>query len=370
MLIDYILIVSGFILVFINLAMLYLFKILPKLKTNYKLKSEPLVSIIIPAKDETKTIEACINSLLNSNYKNKEIIVVTGDNHTKEVVKRFKNINIIEEPPLPEGWIGKNWACYNGYKYAKGDYLLFTDADTIHTKELLNLAVAKSEEENIGLLTLIPSLIMDDFLVNLTLPVIGQYIVVYTFAPFVNNDKSNKYFGNGQFMLFKRETYEKIGTHEAVKGEIIEDFHLSKLVKEKGFKLRLYNALDLFYVKMYENFNDMVKGWSKNLYLGLNAKFSYLIIAILALFFIYLFPFFSIFLSIIFNYFNLFLWSIIIYLFYFFRFGIMYYKLNSKFIYGFLYFIPIILFIYMLIISYNDYKKGIVWKGRIYKVRK
>ena len=364
------LIAMGFVLIFINLASLYIFKIIPSLKTNYKLNNEPLVSIIIPAKYEKENIEKCLSSILSLEYSNKEIIVVAGDEDTKAVAEKFKNVKVIKEPPLPQGWIGKNWACYIGYKNSKGDYLLFTDADTIHSKETLKLAVAKCEEENIGLLTLVPGLIMESKWVKSFLPIIGQFIVIYTLAPYTNKDNTKFVFGNGQFLLFKRSVYEKIGTHEAVKKDIIEDFHLAKLVKQNGYKVRVYNGLNLLRVRMYRNLKEMVQGWSKNLYLGLGAKIYYLIIAIFLLTIIYLFPLMTFFFSLYFyyNYTNLFIWSLIINIFYIFRFGIIYYKLNVNFNYAFQYFISIILFIYLLLKSYIMYKKGILWKGRIYKL--
>jgi len=120
---------------------------------------------------------------------------------------------------------------------------------------------------------------------------------------------------------------------------------------------------------MYRNLKEMIQGWSKNLYLGLGAKIYYLIIAILLLTIIYLFPFITLFYSLFYyNYTNLFIWSLIINIFYIFRFGIIYYKLNVNFNYAFQYFISIILFIYLLLKSYIMYKKGIIWKGRIYKI--
>jgi Glycosyltransferases, probably involved in cell wall biogenesis len=367
------LVISGFLIIFVNLASLYLFKIIPSLKTDYKINEEPLVSIIIPAKYESHNIERCLFSILNSDYKNKEIIVVAGDRETEVLASKFKNVKVIKEPPLPSGWVGKNWACYIGYKNSKGEYLLFTDADTVHSKETLKLTISKCKEENIGLLTLIPGLIMESIWVKSFLPIIGQFIVIYTLAPYANNDSSKFVFGNGQFLLFKREVYEKIGTHEAVKDEILEDFQLAKLVKSKGCKLRVYNGLKILKVRMYTNLKEMINGWSKNLYLGLGAKIYNLILSILLLTLIYLFPFFSLFIGLYFylyyNQANLLFWSLIINLFYLFRFGIIYYKLNINFIYSFQYFIPIILFIYLLIKSYIAYKKGIIWKGRIYHVR-
>jgi len=374
MFLEIILIIYTTLLILINLGQLYLFKILPSLKSYDEIKEEPLVSIIIPVKDEGKKIKECLESVLNQDYRNKEIIVVEGGSrdNTRDILENFKDkIRIVEEPPLPKGWVGKNWACYIGYKESKGKYLLFTDGDTIHDRKLLSNAIAKMEKEGIDFLTLIPSLEMRNVLVKMILPVVGQFIYVVNLAPYFNTDNKIGIFGNGQFMLFRRNAYEKIGGHEAVKNKLIEDFALASLMKDNGFRTRLYNGLALFKVRMYDTIKEMIDGWGKNFFLGLRAKVSYLILAIFALIFIYLFPFFMLMydmhalisgsLAIFFPF------SLIINLFYLFRFGIMYYKLNVNPIYALLYFIPIAFIIYLLIYSYYRFKKGIIWKGRVYK---
>ncbi len=361
-------------MILINLGQLYLFKILPSLHSDRIIEREPRVSIIIPVRNEGKKLKESLESILNQDYSNKEIIVVEGGStdNTREILGFFKDrIKIVNEPPLPNGWVGKNWACYVGYHEAKGEYLLFTDGDTIHDRNLLKTAISKMEEEKADFLTLIPSLEMKSTTVKMVLPIIGQFIYVVNLAPYFNTSSRFGIFGNGQYMLIKRDAYAKIGGHEAVKSKIIEDFNLAKLLKKSNFRVRLYNGLSLFKVRMYDDMKEMLEGWGKNLYIGLRAKLSYLCLAILSLIFIYLFPFFM-FTYDVYNWFFgsqmiFFPFSFVLYLFYILRFGIMYYKLNTNFLFGFLYFIPIILTIYLLIYSYIKYRKGIVWKGRIYK---
>ncbi len=360
--------------ILLNLAQLYLFKILPTLSTNFNIKDKPLVSIIVPVKDEEAKIKECMDSLIGQDYDNKEIIVVLGESkdRTAEILKNYEGkVKIIQEPPLPDGWVGKNWACYVGYLYSKGEYLLFTDADTIHDKRLLSIAVGKMEEEKLDLLTLIPSLLMKNKWVKLFLPVIGQFVYIVSLAPFFNKKSRVGIFGNGQYMFFRRSSYEKVGGHMSVKNKIVEDFNLARLFKVNSFETRLYNALSLFKVRMYDNFKELVEGWSKNFFIGLRAKIYYLIFAILALIVVYLLPFLLLLISIynflVFYEVELLFYAFIINLFYFFRFGIIYYKLNVNYSYGFLFFLAIIITIYILIYSYLRFRKGIYWKGRIYQ---
>ncbi len=374
MILEFLLVLYTITIIFLNLAQLYLFKILPALSSKFSADFAPLVSIIVPAKNEESKIKDCIDSLIAQDYKNKEIIVVLGESkdRTEEILKQYEDeIKVIREPPLPKGWVGKNWACYIGYLHSKGEYLLFTDADTIHDKKLLSIAVSKMEEEKLDLLTLIPSLLMNSRIIKLILPVIGQFVYVVTLAPFFNKKSKLGVFGNGQYMLFRRKSYEKVGGHASVKNKILEDFNLARIFKNNSFETRLYNALSLFKVRMYDDFKELSEGWGKNLFIGLGAKLSYLILAILALIIVYLFPFILLLIG-IYNFllfdekFFLF-YASIINLFYFFRFGIIYYKLNVNYLYGFLYFLSIILLISILFFSYLRFRKGIHWKGRVYQ---
>jgi chlorobactene glucosyltransferase len=373
MILEILLIIYTIILILINLAQLYLFKILPSLKVNSKLDDEPLVSIIIPVKNEANKLKESLDSIINLDYKNKEIIVVYGESNdgTGDILKEYKDkLKIIQEPPLPDGWVGKNWACYIGYKYSNGEYLLFTDADTIHDKTLLRTAITKMKEEKLDFITLIPSLYMKSKFIKMLLPIIGQFIFVINLAPYFNKKSKYGIFGNGQYMLFKRDVYEKIGGHLAVKNKIIEDFNMAKILKKEGYETRLYNSLNLFSVRMYDSFGELLEGWGKNFYIGLKANILYMLLAILALIVIYLLPFMML-ISDIYNIFTYqkmlyFPFSEILYIFYLFRFGVMYYKLNVNPIYSLIYFLPITFILFIIIYSYYRFKKGIIWKNRVY----
>lgn len=232
------------------------------------------VSIIVPVKDEADTIEECLRSLINLNYKLKEIIVVLGKSHdgTEEIVNKFSDkVKIVHEPPLPDGWIGKNWACYVGYQSSKGELLLFTDGDTIHEECSLSKAVSIIVNENADMVTFFPKFIFRSFWEKLITPLIAVFIGISNRVWDLNNDKSNSFLGNGQYILIRRDVYEKVGGHKTVKDIVIEDYALAGLIKRSGYKLRGYNAPQFLKVKMYHNFSELWEGWTKNIYSGIGS---------------------------------------------------------------------------------------------------
>ena len=208
----------------------------------------PLVSVILPARNEEKYIEKCVESLLSQDYPNYEIIAIndessdkTGDLLHKYCISDSK-ITHIDTPPMPKGWIGKNWACYQGYLNSRGSILLFTDADTTISHSTLSLAVKEIVFDKLDSITAIPKTLANDFWTKITLPILWIFSVV-RFSPIkANNPKTRIGFFYGSFFVIKRNVYEMVGTHKTVSGEITEDAELGRIVKEKGFSLRVFHA--------------------------------------------------------------------------------------------------------------------------------
>lgn len=237
---------------------------------NTSISNNSMVSIILPVRNQASTLSDCVSSLVNLQYSNKEIIVVDGGStdDTKKILDSFgTRIKILEEEPLPQGWVGKNWACYLGYKQAKGDLLMFTDGDSIHSQESLTQTVSFMEQTNADLVTLAPAAILRTFWEKLLQPPIFWLIMMFVGGKWVNDDKKPRWaLGNGQYMLFKRAAYEKIGGHQAVRDRISEDYSLGRLVKAQGFKLRMVTASDALGVRMYSSLHEIWRGWRKNFY--------------------------------------------------------------------------------------------------------
>ncbi|MHA7647587.1 glycosyltransferase family 2 protein [Nitrosopumilus sp. S4] len=208
-------------------------------------ESSPKVSVILPARNEEEFIGKCLDSLINQEYQNYEIIVIddSSDDNTGKIIseyaKKYPKIIPVIARPKPEGWMGKNWACMEGYKKSTGELLLFTDADTTHAKNTMSLAVSHLTSSSLDALSAIPKMLTFDFWTNVTLPMISTFLHSRFSALNVNNPAKKTGYFFGSFFIIKRTAYEQVGMHEGVKHEIIEDGALGKKVKELGYKIKL-----------------------------------------------------------------------------------------------------------------------------------
>jgi len=222
------------------------FRLTPYLdKFENTTESNPKVSVILPARNEEEFINKCLDSLIDQDYKNYEIIVIddSSEDDTQKIIfqyaeKHSKVIPVIARPK-PVGWMGKNWACMEGYKKATGDLLLFTDADTKHSKNVISLAVGHLVSSNLDALSAIPKMITFDFWTKITLPMISTFLHSRFSALNVNNPAKKTGYFFGSFFIIKNEAYQNVGMHEGVKHEIIEDGALGKKVKDAGHKMKM-----------------------------------------------------------------------------------------------------------------------------------
>jgi chlorobactene glucosyltransferase len=221
----------------------------PKLieQKNQQLYTIPKVSIILPAKNEQKNLEKCIESLLNQDYPNYELILINdaSEDKTLDIMKEFSykdnKVKVINLDYKPEGWLGKNWACYNGYLQSGGEILLFTDADTYHEKDTLRLSILTFFKYKLDSLNVLPKTIGVTFLSKLILPIYTLHQHTFCSPIHINNldtKKKNTYF-LGTYYLIKRGVYEKIGTHKAVRDEFNEDIFIGKKLKDMDFKVHM-----------------------------------------------------------------------------------------------------------------------------------
>ncbi|MGV8106489.1 MAG: glycosyltransferase [Nitrososphaerota archaeon] len=219
----------------------------PKLEwsARYRIKSKPKVSIIVPARNEERIISKCLQSLLSQDYDNYEVIAIDDSSTDKtlsiisELAKKNPRLILVKSPPRPDDWVGKNWACFQGYQKSSGEILLFTDADTVHRSDALSSAVNTMEHDGLDALTLVPKLLCYDIITKFTLPVLSVFLHS-RYSPLRVNNPNNKigYFF-GSFYLISKKNYEKIGTHEQVRQELVEDGALGRRVKEQRMNLRL-----------------------------------------------------------------------------------------------------------------------------------
>ena len=227
----------------------------------------PQVSIIIPARNEEASLQSCLESLVQQSGVPFEIIVVNdhSTDRTREIAASFPNVHVIDAGPLPPGWTGKNNAVATGARAARGEWLLFTDADTVHLPGSLARATAEAKENSTDLLSYSPQQIAVTFWEMATLPVVFAELARQYPPSKVSDPASPAAAANGQYILIKREVYDAVGGHAAVAQDILEDVALARVVKSSGRKIRFRYAADAVRTRMYRNFSQLREGWTKNL---------------------------------------------------------------------------------------------------------
>jgi chlorobactene glucosyltransferase len=208
----------------------------------------PVVSVVLPARNEQDNLQKCLNSLVRQDYQNYEIIAVNdcSTDATLEILHKLaasnseREITIINLERKPIGWVGKNWACFQGYKRSSGQVLLFTDADTIHAPDTISLTVRHMVDEKLDALTARPRIASDNTWTKIVLPLVWMVSHIAYSALKVNNPKSKTGFVFGGFYLITREVYESLGTHQSVKGDIAEDLAIGEKLKLGRHRLRMF----------------------------------------------------------------------------------------------------------------------------------
>jgi chlorobactene glucosyltransferase len=235
----------------------------------------PRVSVIIPARNEADSIATVVGSILASTYRPFELLVVDdrSTDSTAAAAERLAaeddRVRLLRGEPVPAGWFGKPWACLQGYRAAAGELLLFTDADTRHEPELLARAVGALRAEGAELLTVSPRQRCETFWERVVMPQIWLLLGIRYHPKRVNGAKRERdVIANGQFILVRRESYEAVGTHEAVRSEIAEDLALAQAFHRARRKLYFVFAESLMETRMYRSLPELIEGWSKNVYLG------------------------------------------------------------------------------------------------------
>ncbi|MEP6545529.1 glycosyltransferase family 2 protein [Microcoleus vaginatus GB1-A2] len=264
----------------------------------------PKVSVIVPAYNEAENIRDCAIAILEStplSAENLEVLIVddrsTDDTlaigQTLQQQLNDPRLKILAGQPRPANqyWAGKNWACAQAVQVATGDFLLFIDADVRLKPGAIETAIATAETEKIDLFTCMPALVCECFAEWLVQPIMFNHLAVcYDFTAVNDPSKTDSAFAGGPFMLFRRSAYEKIGGHEAVAGEIVEDVELARRIKRRGLKLGLYSGSNLASVRMYRSWNALWEGWTKNLYLGANRSWGLMVYMAAIMLFLYPMP--------------------------------------------------------------------------------
>ena len=240
--------------------------------SHFDRADQGLVSVIVPAKDEEANIGAALETLLGQDYPNLEIIVVDdrSTDGTAEVVRqvaaRDGRVRLVQVKELAAGWFGKPHAMHTGARKARGEWLLFVDADCRQAPHSVRVGVEFCAAEGGEMLSLWPVLEMHGFWENAVQPVAGSVLVAWFRPGWVNDPKHRAAFANGQYILIRRSAYEAVGGYGAVRAKVVEDIAFAREVKGRGH--RLLNAIgqDIFTTRMYDSLRAMWKGWTRIFY--------------------------------------------------------------------------------------------------------
>ncbi len=231
--------------------------------------SSAQVSAVIPVRNEEVDLPATLDGLLAQDYPNFEVVVVDGgstDGSRAVADARAPRIRRIDEAPLPPGWVGKNWACWTGAQATTGEWLLFVDADVRTDPTAVRTVVTWAEAEQADLASISPTVEMEGFWERLVIPFFIQMVLTYFRAPRTNIDTSHAALANGQFLLVRREAYQRVGGHEAVRSYVLEDVALARRLRAAGARLRIAHAPELATTRMYRNSSEMFEGLLKNVH--------------------------------------------------------------------------------------------------------
>jgi glycosyltransferase involved in cell wall biosynthesis len=235
------------------------------------MNSNSRVSAIVPARNEEATIAAAIESLA-SQPEIGEIIVINDQSTDgtgavlKQLSARFPELHILETKALPGAWVGKNYAASLGAAQAKGEWLLFTDADGVHMPGSTSHALADAAEFGAGLVSYSPEQETRFWWEKALIPFVYLRLSHRYRYDEINHPESPEAVASGQYLLIRREDYLRIGGHEAVATQVLEDVALARLAKDAGVQLHFAPGSGIIRVRMYRTFRSMWEGWTKNLF--------------------------------------------------------------------------------------------------------
>jgi chlorobactene glucosyltransferase len=257
----------------------------------------PLVSILVPARnEENRVLEACIRSILAQDYGNFEVIAVDdrSTDQTGAILERLaKNddrLRVIEGEELPGEWLGKPYAMQQALNYARGEWILATDADMIFEPSALRTAVARALDNNGDALTLIPLFEAGSFWERVMIPTWEWVFLMFAVFYRIDDPKSDRAVGIGGFFLMRRTVLDRVGGYEALKDEVMEDARLAERIKKSGAGFLVEPAPALIRTRMYKTFREMWECSTKNWFSGVNFSFPFAMLCVVSMYLVAVVP--------------------------------------------------------------------------------
>lgn len=229
----------------------------------------PRVSAIVPARNEANAIEPAMASLLAQTYPHLEIIAVNdhSSDTTGEILERLAagddRLHVIHDPPLPPGWLGKPNAMHAGAEQARGEWLVFADADIVFKPAAFERAIGAAMAQEVDGITLMPRLDNDVWAVGAQYPWLVPFGII-VLRPQEANRKAGEAFAAGAFILIKRSVYDAVGGHRTLRTAVLDDVEFARLIKGRGYRFRVYDGHDVARVTLYRGVGEFFYGMVKN----------------------------------------------------------------------------------------------------------
>jgi chlorobactene glucosyltransferase len=248
----------------------------PRADAEPALREGPLVSVIVPARDEERGVGATVRSLRALDYRPVEVIVVDDESRdatlaaARAAADGDPRVRAIAGAPLPQGWIGKPWACWQAVQAARGEWLLFTDADVIHAPDSLGSALALARRLGRGGATLFPTIEAEGAVERTVIPAAAAAIGTFVApGPLARSPGSGVAIAAGGYLLVERGLYERVGGHAGIRSRMVDDVALAARVKRAGGLLVPAPAGGLARLRLYHGAREVWEGWSKNASFGI-----------------------------------------------------------------------------------------------------
>ncbi len=261
--------------------------LLPKLRTGEGACPTPLVSVIVPARNEERVIERTVRALVAQDYGALEVIIV-DDRSTDTTPQLLASIDdprliVIHGDEKPEGWLGKPWALHQGSLRAKGELLLFVDADVVYEPGAITAAVAHLQRRKVSMLSLLPRFEMHGFWENAAMPQLA--LSLFTYIPTWIGERKQIAFlavGGGPGNLVYRRDYDEAGGHVALRDAVVDDVGLARRLRKDGKRTETVRADEFVGLRMYHGAGEIIDGFTKNAFsvFGRNYAVAFLTLAL------------------------------------------------------------------------------------------
>ncbi len=270
-----------------------------KVTDSTELQNGPLISVLIPARNEESNIERCVQSVCRQTYTNTEIFVIDDQSEdcTADLVRQIsatdERVHLFEGEPLPKGWVGKGWALCQGHTMARGEWVILLDADTEMQPEAVATILEYAQQNKLDFVNPTPQFVNRSFWEKALQPLLWGLVMTRFPMMWVNQPRLKENMAFGPFLLIRSSVYDAVGGHRKVCHDILEDVALARLIKDEGYATRIVNGMYLFDIRMYENFNQILEGWIKTAFGAMNYNLFLMTVAIFGLFYMSLFPLLS-----------------------------------------------------------------------------